>query len=85
MSLLEAMARGIPALSTSVGQIPKLIQHGENGFIYDVGDIESWHKLILSQIHDRDKLMQVGQHAFAFIKQHYAIDDVSAIYEAAYR
>lgn len=85
MSLLEAMARGIPALSTSVGQIPRLIQHGDNGFIYNVNDIESWRKLILSQIHDRDKLMQVGQHAFAFIKQHYAIDDVSAIYEATYR
>ena len=85
MSLLEAMARGIPVISTSVGQIPRLIQHGENGFIYDVDDIESWHKLILSQIHDRDNLMQVGQHAFTFIKKHYAIDDVSAIYEAAYR
>ena len=85
MSLLEAMARGIPVISTSVGQIPRLIQHAENGFIYDVDDIESWHELILSQIQDRENLMRVGQCAYKFVKQHYAIDDVSAIYEADYR
>ncbi|KTF05959.1 Glycosyl transferase, group 1 domain protein, partial [marine sediment metagenome] len=54
MSLLEAMARGIPAISTSVGQIPRLIQHGENGFIYNVDDIECWYTLLLSQLHNRD-------------------------------
>jgi glycosyltransferase involved in cell wall biosynthesis len=85
MSLLEAMARGIPAISTSVGQIPRLIQHGENGFIYNVDDIESWYTLLHSQANNRDNLANVGQRAYTFVKQHYAIDDVSAIYETAYR
>lgn len=85
MSLLEAMARGIPAISTSVGQIPRLIQHGENGFIYNVDDIESWYTLLHSQANNRDNLANVGQRAYTFVKQHYAVDDVSAIYETAYR
>ena len=85
MSLLEAMARGIPAISTSVGQIPRLIQHGENGFIYNVDDIECWYTLLLSQIHNRDSLRHVGLCAYEFVNQNYAINDVSSIYEAAYR
>lgn len=85
MSLLEAMARGIPTLSTSVGQIPNIITQNENGFTYPVDDTESWHTLLLSQIKNRDNLKQIGQRAFAFVKQHYTIDDVSAVYEATYR
>jgi glycosyltransferase involved in cell wall biosynthesis len=85
MSLLEAMARGIPALSTSVGQIPNLITQNENGFTYPVDDTEGWYTLLLSQIKDRDNLIQVGRRAFAFVKQNYAINDVSSVYEAKYR
>jgi glycosyltransferase involved in cell wall biosynthesis len=85
MSLLEAMARGIPALSTSVGQIPLLIKNNHTGFVYSVDDIESWYSILLSLIEDRSKLKQNGRHAFAFTKQCYAIDNVSAIYEVTYK
>lgn len=37
---MEAMAMGIPVVSTKVGQVPELIKSGENGFIADVEDID---------------------------------------------
>jgi len=39
--VLEAMASGIPLVSTRVGQATELIRDGENGWLVDVGDAEA--------------------------------------------
>jgi glycosyltransferase involved in cell wall biosynthesis len=36
--LLEAMAAGLPAVSTRVGAIPEIIDHGRTGLVIDPGD-----------------------------------------------
>jgi glycosyltransferase involved in cell wall biosynthesis len=40
-AVLEAMAAGVPLVSTGVGQAVDLIQDGENGWIVDVEDAEA--------------------------------------------
>lgn len=39
MSLLEAMARALPVVSTRVGGIPDLITHQQDGLLCDAGDV----------------------------------------------
>lgn len=39
LALLEGMATGVPLVTTNVGMAPILIQHGLNGFIADIDDI----------------------------------------------
>ncbi len=39
MALLEAMALGIPAIASSVGEIPKIIDHKINGILVSPADI----------------------------------------------
>jgi glycosyltransferase involved in cell wall biosynthesis len=40
-SVLEAMASGVPVVSTRVGQAAELIADGENGLLADVDDVEA--------------------------------------------
>ena len=39
-ALKEAMASGIPCIATTVGTIPEIIKDGENGYLYEPGNIE---------------------------------------------
>lgn len=40
LSALEAMACGVPVISSSVGGLPELQVHGETGYIAEIGDID---------------------------------------------
>lgn len=46
MSILESMALGIPNVSTSVGSIEEVVEHGVNGFIVSPGDIQDLYNII---------------------------------------
>ena len=39
MAILEAMARGLPIVSTKIGGIPDVIEQGVEGFLTTPGDI----------------------------------------------
>jgi glycosyltransferase involved in cell wall biosynthesis len=41
MSVLEAMAHGLPIVATRVGALPEIIKEGEHGFLVDPGDCDS--------------------------------------------
>lgn len=44
LSALEAMACGVPVISSSVGGLPELQVHGQTGFIAEIGDIDRMAK-----------------------------------------
>ena len=48
---LEAMATGVPLVTTRVGQAADLVRHGENGWIVEVEDVEG---LVLWVVHVAD-------------------------------
>jgi glycosyltransferase involved in cell wall biosynthesis len=58
--LLEAMASGLPIISTKWRGIPSIVSHGVTGFLHDVGDIEKLKSLIQVFLDSPEILTKMG-------------------------
>ncbi len=56
ITILEALATGLPVICSKVGGLPEIIQNGENGFLVSVGDSKSISEHILRLMRNK-KLM----------------------------
>jgi glycosyltransferase involved in cell wall biosynthesis len=65
MVITEAMANGLPVITTSHTAGPELINDGENGFIVPIRDVEALAKAMQWCLDNRDELDQVGIKAAA--------------------
>jgi glycosyltransferase involved in cell wall biosynthesis len=60
MSLLEAMAAGVPVVATAVGGIPEALQDGVNGFLVAPGDSASLARVLRKLLVERALAERVG-------------------------
>ncbi len=54
VSLIEAMASGLPIVSTDAGGIPDLVQHGTTALLADVGDSQTLGRHLQEVFTDAD-------------------------------
>jgi len=55
LAALEAMACGLPVISSSVGGLPELVRHNETGFIAEIGDVDRMAKYALELLTNERK------------------------------
>ncbi len=60
VSILEAMARAIPVVSTTVGAIPEQVVHGETGLLVPAGDSKALAAALKTLIEDPDLRSRMG-------------------------
>jgi glycosyltransferase involved in cell wall biosynthesis len=71
ITMLEAMAAGLPIIATSVGAIPDVIQNGKNGFLIKVGDSQSLADKILLLKDDPNLARQMAENNIMVIRKKY--------------
>jgi|GEM_PF-107132 len=63
LTVLEAMALGKPILASKVGAIPELIKDGDNGLLYQAGDIGDLKRQLQRLAGDKDLRERLGRRA----------------------
>src|SRR5699024_5491744 len=53
--LLEGMACGVPGIGTDIGGIPEVVEHGETGYLVNMGDVEQAAKYAVKLLHHPEK------------------------------
>jgi L-malate glycosyltransferase len=83
LAALEAMAAGVPVISSNAGGLPEININGVTGYLSNVGDIDEMSKNALHILQDEVTLKQFKQHAY----KHATLFDIQNIipkYELLY-
>lgn len=70
-SILEAMACGLPIITTNVGALGELVQDGINGYLIPLNDPGSIIACVESLSNDPEKLARMGDASRSMIEQDY--------------
>ena len=71
--LLEAMAVGLPVITTAVAGIPELVDHNQNGLLYQAHDVEGISSGIIELLRDPDKRSRLGSAGAKKVKEHFDV------------
>jgi len=72
--LMEAMASGIPVISTSISGIPELIVEGITGWSVDPGDSVALSGAIRSVLSNSSRTAQVARKAMEWVRQEFELE-----------
>lgn len=71
LSLLEAWAAKLPVVVTRVGENPKMVKNGDNGYLVEPGDSTSLAKAILKVLKDKKRGV-MGKRGYQLVKRKYS-------------
>lgn len=85
VSVLEAMATGLPCIATRVGGVPEWIEDGVNGILVPPGDPGALSLAILALARDQDLRARLGTRARETVRERADWGRLMALVEADYR
>lgn len=83
LAALEAMASGVPVVSSNTGGLPEVNVHGVSGFLSEIGDIEDMAKNAITILKDDAELTKFKRQARQCAAK-FETKNVVPLYEATY-
>lgn len=69
-TILEAMACGVPVISTPVGAVPELVKHGVTGMLAPFGDVPRLAQTVVHCLDSRARMQKMGERGRAQTSQY---------------
>ena len=83
LAALEAMACGVPVISTNTGGLPEVNRHGVTGMMSNVGDVEDMARNLKFLLEDTKRLEKFGKNALMRAGD-FSMDKILPMYENLY-
>lgn len=83
--LKEAMAMGLPAISTDHGGIPELVEDGVSGFLVPERDVDALVEKLGYLIEHPEIWTEMGRAGRAYVEAHYDLNKLNDQLVAIYR
>ena len=84
LSVMEAMAAGLPIVSTAVGGMPDLLANGREGFLVPRGDAEAFSGAMTFLLRDAEARKSMGMAAARRAKENFDVSRMVHAYEQLY-
>ena len=86
LSVMEAMAAGLPVVSTSVGGVPELVEPGQQGFLVPPGDRREFTMAMRRLLENRELMLGMGDaaccHASKSFRVERMVNNYARLYES---
>jgi glycosyltransferase involved in cell wall biosynthesis len=82
---MQALAMGLPVVSTTVGSIPDVVVDGETGFVVPPRDARALAERIDLLLKDASLRKRMGEQGRALVERSYALDRMLDELERVYR
>jgi glycosyltransferase involved in cell wall biosynthesis len=83
-ALLEAMACGLPTISSPLPGVSEVIEHNTNGLLISPGDPAALSDAVLCLLEHPDVANRLGNTAHQTIMKHYSLDTIAHCYSHLY-
>jgi N-acetyl-alpha-D-glucosaminyl L-malate synthase BshA len=85
LAALEAMASEVVPITTNVGGVPEVVEHGKSGFLAEVGDIETMAHYAIEILKDESRLRAMGKQCREAARARFCTTKIIPQYEQFYR
>ena len=84
VSIIEAMAAGVPVVATAVGGVPDVVVNGETGYLVKAGDVKGLAEAITELLRNSEKARGMGRKGREAVYPKFAAQTLIANVEQLY-
>lgn len=85
LTVCEALACGTPVLAFAVGGIPEIVEHGKNGVLVPLGNVELLARRLGEMLVHPEFLQRAGMHGAKNVKESFAVEAMTKKYLELYK